>query len=95
MAEGQFHLVGSSDIALEVPDLAAGEAELENLGTTVEVVLEGRGGALTLAGVEYELKQFHVHHPSEHLDDGASVESKSFLLLVLICMVVFTGKTKS
>ncbi|KAI0153818.1 alpha carbonic anhydrase [Pestalotiopsis sp. NC0098] len=74
MAEGQFHLVGSSDIALEVPDLAAGEAELENLGTTVEVVLEGRGGALTLAGVEYELKQFHVHHPSEHLDDGASVE---------------------
>lgn len=75
MAEGQFHMVGSSDVALEVPDLAAGEAELENLGTTVEVVLEGKGGALTLAGVEYELKQFHVHHPSEHLDDGASVES--------------------
>ncbi|KAK6207265.1 hypothetical protein LQW54_007349 [Pestalotiopsis sp. IQ-011] len=74
MAEGQFHMVGSSDVALEVPDLAAGEAELENLGTTVEVVLEGRGGALTLAGVEYEIKQFHVHHPSEHLDDGASVE---------------------
>ncbi|KAF3019424.1 hypothetical protein E8E14_013050 [Neopestalotiopsis sp. 37M] len=73
MAEGQFHMLSASDLTLEIPDQAGG-AEFENLGTTVEVVLEGKGGKMALAGVEYELKQFHIHHPSEHLDNGTSVE---------------------
>ncbi|ETS84766.1 hypothetical protein PFICI_02791 [Pestalotiopsis fici W106-1] len=73
MADGQFHMLSASDITLEMPDQPEG-AEFENLGTTVEVVLEGKGGKLSLAGVEYELKQFHIHHPSEHLDNGTSVE---------------------
>lgn len=70
-------MLSASDLTLEIPDQAGG-AEFENLGTTVEVVLEGKGGKMALAGVEYELKQFHIHHPSEHLDNGTSVESTFF-----------------
>lgn len=36
---------------------------LENLGTTLEVPVTGK---TTVAGVEYRLKQFHFHTPSEH-----------------------------
>lgn len=75
MVEGQFHLVGSTDIVLEIPDQPAG-IEFENLGTTVEGIMEGKGGRLELGGVEYELKQFHIHHPAEHIDNGTSVDSK-------------------
>lgn len=81
MVEGQFHVLDGADIVLEIPDQPEG-AEFENLGTTVEVVLEGKGGKLELAGVEYELKQFHVHHPSEHLDNGTSIESKSYHVII-------------
>ncbi|KAK6087846.1 Alpha carbonic anhydrase 8 [Seiridium cupressi] len=68
MVYGQFHIADSSDIVLEIPDQPEGIV-FENLGTTVEGVLEGKGGRLELGGVEYELKQFHIHHPSEHLDN--------------------------
>ncbi|KAF2007533.1 carbonic anhydrase [Amniculicola lignicola CBS 123094] len=37
--------------------------EFENLGTTIEVVMNG---STTFAGTELELKQFHFHTPSEH-----------------------------
>ncbi|KAJ7065588.1 alpha carbonic anhydrase [Mycena amicta] len=39
------------------------EAEFENLGTTLEVVIEGK---TTFEGKEFTLKQFHLHTPSEH-----------------------------
>lgn len=38
-------------------------AEFENLGTTIEVVVNG---TTTFAGKEFSLKQFHFHTPSEH-----------------------------
>lgn len=42
-------------------------AEIENLGSTLEVIVNG---SLTVKGKEYSLKQFHFHTPSEHrLDD--------------------------
>ncbi|KAK7007873.1 carbonic anhydrase [Favolaschia claudopus] len=39
------------------------EAEFENLGTTLEVVVKGK---TTFEGKEFELQQFHHHTPSEH-----------------------------
>jgi carbonic anhydrase len=39
------------------------EAEFENLGTTLETIVEG---TTTFAGKEFKLKQFHMHTPSEH-----------------------------
>lgn len=76
MVQGQFHAIDPAEIVLEIPDQPAG-IEFENLGTTVEGIMEGLGGRLELGGVEYELKQFHVHHPAEHIDNGTSNSSKS------------------
>ncbi|KAI1845005.1 hypothetical protein JX265_008410 [Neoarthrinium moseri] len=73
MVEGQFTLVPASDVVLEIPDQPEG-ITFENLGTTIEGVMEGKGGKLEMNGVEFELKQFHVHHPAEHIDNGVSVE---------------------
>ncbi|KAF7290172.1 Carbonic anhydrase [Mycena indigotica] len=42
------------------------EAEFENLGTTLEVVIAEGKGKTTFAGKEFALKQFHLHTPSEH-----------------------------
>lgn len=73
MVPAVFTAVKGSDISLEIPDQPQG-AVFENLGTTVEVVMEGAGGKLKLpTGTELELKQFHFHHPSEHMDDGVSM----------------------
>jgi len=40
-----------------------------NNGHTIQVDVGGAGG-IRLNGVEYALKQFHFHHPSEHTIDG-------------------------
>ncbi|KAF4996379.1 hypothetical protein FGRMN_4539 [Fusarium graminum] len=72
MADGSFELLSSSDLEIEIPDFAHG-AEFENLGSTVEVVTEGLGGKLTIDDTTYDLKQFHFHLPSEHLDNGTSM----------------------
>lgn len=39
------------------------EAEFENLGTTLETIVNG---TTTFEGKDFELKQFHLHTPSEH-----------------------------
>lgn len=42
-------------------------AEFENLGTTVEVIVNGTLEAPDVLGAgEFQLKQFHFHTPSEH-----------------------------
>ncbi|KAI9770418.1 MAG: hypothetical protein M1840_003304 [Geoglossum simile] len=51
---------------LSIPNVAA---ELENLGSTVEVVMEGLNGTLTIEDKTLDLKQFHFHTPSEHRID--------------------------
>ncbi|KAH8593660.1 alpha carbonic anhydrase [Bisporella sp. PMI_857] len=60
--------IAGTDLTIEFPDVAA--TEFENIGTTVEVVMEGTGAKTTVGGKEFELKQFHFHSPSEHTVDG-------------------------
>ncbi|KAF2823329.1 carbonic anhydrase [Ophiobolus disseminans] len=43
------------------------EVEFENLGTTIEVIVNG---TTTVAGSEFQLVQFHMHTPSEHHLNG-------------------------
>lgn len=74
MVEGQFTLVPAAQAQLQLPDIA--EAEFENLGTTVEVLVPP-GGTVAVDGVAFEMKQFHFHLPSEHLDNGTSIASES------------------
>lgn len=52
-------------LATEAPvlDIPEQEAEFENLGTTLEVILNG---TTSFAGSDFRLKQFHMHTPSEH-----------------------------
>ncbi|KAI0405586.1 carbonic anhydrase [Xylaria palmicola] len=73
MAEGSFTVVPGSDLTIALPDTVADGATFENLGSTIEVVMEGLGGTLELEGQEFELKQFHFHHPSEHIDNGVTL----------------------
>ncbi|KAK0629276.1 alpha carbonic anhydrase [Bombardia bombarda] len=70
MTAGSFNMMHSSDIEVQIPDFTEG-TEFENLGTTVEVIA-APGGTLKLGEKEFELKQFHFHLPSEHLDNGTS-----------------------
>jgi carbonic anhydrase len=58
--------------ALSIRRIEEDEFEFENLGTTLEVVVEHNGGTLEggfLSG-GFELRQFHYHSPSEHTIDG-------------------------
>ncbi|KAI1160925.1 alpha carbonic anhydrase [Nemania serpens] len=73
MIEGSFTLVPGSELTVSLPDKVADGATFENLGSTVEVVMEGLGGSLELEGLSYELLQFHFHNPSEHVDNGVSM----------------------
>ncbi|KAH4290593.1 carbonic anhydrase [Parastagonospora nodorum] len=43
------------------------EVEFENLGTTIEVIVNG---TTTVAGADFQLVQFHMHTPSEHHING-------------------------
>lgn len=69
MTTGNFQIVQASEVQLDIPDFPA--TEFENLGTTVEVI--AKGGKMSVAGVNYDLQQFHFHLPSEHLDNGTSM----------------------
>ena len=82
MVDGQFNIHAASDIVITIPDQPEG-VEFENLGTTVEAVLEGKGGKGIIGGAEFDLKQFHFHHPSEHLDNGTSMPCKYLSLRFL------------
>ncbi len=75
MIEGSFTLVPGSDLTVSLPDTISEGTAFENLGSTIEVVMEGLGGTLELNGLSYELLQFHFHHPSEHVNSGVSMPS--------------------
>lgn len=65
--------IPGSDLKVQIPDVKEG-AEFENLGTTIEVVVNG---TLSLAGVDRKLAQFHFHTPGEHLIDGKAAEMEA------------------
>ncbi|KAJ7681916.1 alpha carbonic anhydrase [Mycena polygramma] len=54
----------ASTPSLQIPVVA--RAELEHIGTTLEVPLADAGGNITFQGRVSQLKQFHFHTPSEH-----------------------------
>src|SRR5262245_44870319 len=51
----------ASRVKIVIPSVH--EAEFENLGTTLEVIV---GGVSVVDGRNFTLKQFHFHTPSEH-----------------------------
>ncbi|KAL9118468.1 MAG: hypothetical protein Q9187_004985 [Circinaria calcarea] len=59
--DASIELDNGTSSTLRIPDVE--EADFENLGTTVEVVVNG---TLVDRGKEYALAQFHFHTPSEH-----------------------------
>jgi hypothetical protein len=61
-----FTKEAGSGFVLKIADQPAG-AEFENLGTNVEVVVNG---TLENAGKTFSMKQFHFHTPSEHRLNG-------------------------
>lgn len=64
---GQLHSVSGGSLRFSIEGDSHGH-ELENLGSTLEVV--GANGTITLGGTKYSLRQFHFHTPSEHHLDG-------------------------
>lgn len=76
MVAGQFNTMSAKEINLTIPDFPEG-ITFENLGTTVEGITEGSGAHITIGKTEFEMKQFHFHYPSEHLDNGTTMPSKS------------------
>lgn len=68
-------VIAGSGFVLNIPNVA--EAEFENLGSTVEVIVNG---TFTHGGETYTLKQFHFHTPSEHrLDDESHAMEVHFV----------------
>lgn len=54
----------ASKPTLDIPEQ---EVEFENLGTTIEVIVNG---TTSFAGSDFRLRQFHIHTPSEHHING-------------------------
>ncbi|KAI1181273.1 alpha carbonic anhydrase [Nemania sp. FL0916] len=82
LVEGTYTIVPGSDLKVTLPGTVADGATFENLGSTIEVVTEGLKGSLVLEGQSYELKQFHWHHPGEHLDNNVSMPMEMHLVFL-------------
>lgn len=76
-----INLVHATHGAAEAPGFAyrAFPLSLVNNGHTVQANA-APGSFLTLDGVRYELKQFHLHHPSEHRVDGRAFDMELHLV---------------
>ncbi|KAI1260363.1 alpha carbonic anhydrase [Xylariaceae sp. FL1019] len=68
-----YRLIPASGLTVSLPDDVSDGATFENLGSTVVVAMEGLGGSLVLGDMEFELRQFHFHTPSEHLVNGINL----------------------
>ncbi|KAF1974344.1 carbonic anhydrase [Bimuria novae-zelandiae CBS 107.79] len=63
--QSPINIDSSVQFATEKPaiDIPKAPVEFENLGTTIEVIVNG---TTTFAGDQFALAQFHIHTPSEH-----------------------------
>ncbi|PSN63148.1 carbonic anhydrase [Corynespora cassiicola Philippines] len=63
--QSPINIDDSIELAAEKPAVTIQEGPVEflNLGTTIEVVVNG---TTSFAGAEFQLAQFHLHTPSEH-----------------------------
>ncbi|KAL3418564.1 carbonic anhydrase [Phlyctema vagabunda] len=60
--------VAGSSLNITLPNVEA--TEFENLGSTVEVLMEGKGASMFIEDQKFDLLQFHFHTPSEHTING-------------------------
>lgn len=70
--QSPINITGAKDVDLPKLDFTTkdSEAEVENNGHTIEVVVEGGKDHLNFDGKDYKLVQFHFHNPSENQIDG-------------------------
>lgn len=66
---GEISTVSGAVVNLKMPDLENG-AELDNLGSTLEVLMPNSGATITFRGQKGSLIQYHFHNPSEHHVNG-------------------------
>lgn len=66
---GGISRVRGAAVNLNMPDLSDG-AQLENLGSTLEVMMQNSGAAITFRNRRATLVQYHFHNPSEHHVNG-------------------------
>jgi carbonic anhydrase len=64
-----LHAAASQDLTDIVFNYQPSDLTIKNNGHTVQVDY-APGSTITVDGTDYELKQFHFHHPSEHAVDG-------------------------
>lgn len=72
LQQSPIDIAGALSADVSAPTLhwtSASSAQVVNNGHTLQVNVAG-SGRLELAGKDYDLKQFHFHHPSEHTIDG-------------------------
>ena len=69
--ESPVDLTGAitADLGAVIPDWPAMPMRVFDTGHAIQAET-APGGRLTMGGKTYELRQFHVHQPSEHLRDG-------------------------
>ncbi|KAH8726808.1 alpha carbonic anhydrase [Phaeosphaeriaceae sp. PMI808] len=67
--QSPINIDNSVKVAAEKPvlNIPKQEVEFENLGTTIEVIVNG---TTQMLGSEFRLVQFHMHTPSEHHVNG-------------------------
>ncbi|KAH7078864.1 alpha carbonic anhydrase [Paraphoma chrysanthemicola] len=103
--QSPINIDDSVTVAAEKPvlNIPEQEVEFENLGTTIEVVVNG---TTTMLGSEFQLVQFHMHTPSEHHVNGEyhplevhmvhqGVADNTQLAVVALMFQVSTGDSAS
>ncbi|RDW75950.1 hypothetical protein BP5796_06771 [Coleophoma crateriformis] len=65
---GSVKTIAGNTLNITMSDVAT--TELENLGSTVEVIMAGKGASITIDGKTFNMAQYHFHTPSEHTIDG-------------------------
>lgn len=98
--QSPINLTGFIDAKLEpiVFNYDAGSAEILNNGHTVQVNTLP-GSTISVDGIQFELKQFHFHVPSENLIHGKSYPMEGHLVhadkngnLAVVAVMVTEGK---